>query len=364
MNAKKYNRIKLLAGISKSIITFVLILGFVSFGYSTSLLNNIKSILETDYFQLILFTAITGVALSVLFFPLKYYTEYYLEHKYKLSNQNISRWLWEDFKSMLIGTAVGVPVLLAFFYLLKEFGNLWWLPFSVLMFFISVILAQIVPVIILPLFYKISPINNPELKSRITEMAEKVGMKVDSVFSFDMSKNTKKANAAFTGLGKTKRILLGDTLLNEYSNDEIETVVAHELGHYKHNHIMKNIIIGTLNSFLMFFSIALLYDYSLSWFGFSNLYDIDALPLITIWAMLIGLIITPVGNMISRKFEYEADHYAVVSTNKKDDFVNTLNKLTKQNMGDQEPHWFVEWFFYSHPSVKKRIKKVNTLQTH
>jgi STE24 endopeptidase len=173
-----------------------------------------------------------------------------------------------------------------------------------------------------------------------------------------MSKNTKKANAAFTGLGKTKRIILGDTLLNNYSKNEIETVIAHELGHYKHKHIIKNILFGTVASFLTFFIISILYKNSLSWFDFDSITQIAALPLLSLWAMIVGLIQSPIGNILSRKYEYEADRYAIESTFKPESFISTLNKLTDQNLGDREPHPFVEWFFYSHPSIKNRINAI------
>ena len=361
MNAKKYNNIKLGVGIAKSIISFLLILAFVITGYSVKLESYLSNLTTNNYLMLLVFTAATGIAMSILFFPVKYYIEYHLEHKYELSNQTIAGWLWEDLKGLLVGMLIGIPLLLAFYFALDTFGSLWWLPFSILMFLVSVVLARIVPVVILPLFYKIVPVENEELKERILNLAGKVGMRVENVFSFDMSKNTKKANAAFTGLGKTKRIILGDTLLNEYSNDEIETVIAHELGHYKHKHIVKNITISTISSFLMFFLIAFFYDISLNWFGFDSRTTISALPLLTLWGMLIGLVITPIGNIVSRKFEYEADQYAIESTNKKEAFVRTLNKLTKQNLGDEEPHPFVEWFFYSHPSIRKRIDFINSL---
>ena len=176
-----------------------------------------------------------------------------------------------------------------------------------------------------------------------------------------MSKNTKKANAAFTGIGKSKRILLGDTLLDNYSNDEIETVIAHELGHYKKKHIIKNIIIGTVSSFVTLFLIAVLYKISIEWFGFDSINNIAALPLLMLWAMLIGLIQSPLSNILSRKYEYEADECAIKSTMKANAFISTLNKLNEQNLGDKDPHPFVEWFFYSHPSVKKRISAIENL---
>jgi STE24 endopeptidase len=228
-----------------------------------------------------------------------------------------------------------------------------------LLFIVSVILARVVPILILPIFYKITPVDNENLKSKIAALAEDAGIKVENVYKFDMSKNTKKANAAFTGIGKSKRILLGDTLLNSYSEDEIETVIAHELGHYKKKHIVKNIIIGTASSFLTLFLISLLYQFSLRWFGFSAISQIAALPVLSLWGMLIGVIQTPLSNILSRKYEYEADQYAVSSTKKPGAFIRTLEKLTQQNLGDKDPHPFIEWFFYSHPSIKNRISAID-----
>jgi STE24 endopeptidase len=239
---------------------------------------------------------------------------------------------------------------------------LWWLPFAALMFFISVVLSQIFPIIIFPIFYKISPIENENLKGKINKLAQRAKLKVENVYKFNMSKNTKKANAAFTGLGKTKRIILGDTLLDNYSEDEIETVIAHELGHFKKKHIIKNILIGTVSSFLTLYIIASLYSYSLNWFGFMEITQISALPLLALWSMLIGLIQTPLGNILSRKFEYEADEYAVIETKNPSAFKRTLEKLTDQNLGDKEPHPFVEWFFYSHPSIKNRLNAIEKFE--
>lgn len=358
MDSKKYNNIKLAVGITETILSFLLILLFLFSGYSKILTAYLYTLSQSDYLVLVLFTLITGFALSIVLFPLNFYSSYILEHKYKLSNQTLVKYFTESIKSILVSGAIGIPILLLFYFTLKQFGDNWWLIFSSAMFFISVILSQIFPVIIFPIFYKVKPVEDEELKERIRTLAQSAGLKVQNVYSFDMSKNTKKANAAFTGLGKTKRIILGDTLLSSYTKDEIETVIAHELGHYKKKHILKNIIYGTINSFALFFIISIIYKGSLSWFGFSSITDIAALPLLTLWAMLVGLIQTPIGNILSRKFEYEADEYAIEVTKKPFSFIQTLNKLTEQNLGDKEPHPFVEWYFYSHPSVKKRISAI------
>ncbi|MFC2102940.1 M48 family metallopeptidase [Bacteroidota bacterium] len=361
MDAKRYNNIKLGIGITKTVISFVLILLFVWLGYSLKLENYVSGWFQNNYLIFLSFAFVTGLIGSILFFPVNYYTGFHLEHKYNLSNQTFGKWIWENFKSTLVSIVIGVPVLMLFYFTLNQFGSLWWLPFAIILFFVSVVLSQIFPVLILPIFYKLTPLDNEELKTRIETLSRRAAIKVENLYKFDMSKNTKKANAAFTGLGKTKRIILGDTLIDNYSNEEIETVIAHELGHFKKKHIIKNIIIGTVTSFLTLYLISVLYESSLSWFGFTFITQIAALPLLGLWSMLIGLVQSPFGNVLSRKFEYEADEYAVNETKNPAAFINTLEKLTDQNLGDKDPHPFVEWFFYSHPSIKNRIAAIKIL---
>jgi STE24 endopeptidase len=356
--AKKYNNIKLLVGIGEGIASFILLLLFVWLGYSLQIENYLSDFISNSYLLFIAFILVIGFVGSVLSFPISYYTDFYLEHKYNLSNQTFLKWIWENFKGLLVSIAIGIPILLLFYFSLNQFGELWWLPFAIIMFLISVVLSQIFPILIFPIFYKITPLDNESLKERITELARNANLKVENIYKFDMSKNTKKANAAFTGLGKTKRIILGDTLLDSYSTEEIETVIAHELGHFKKKHIVKNVLIGTLSSFLTLFLIALFYQNSLDWFGFESITQVAAIPLLALWSMLIGLITTPFGNILSRKFEFEADEYALLETKNPFAFKNTLEKLTEQNLGDKEPHPFVEWFFYSHPSIKNRINAI------
>jgi len=358
MKSKKYNNIKLGIRIFKGITSFILIVGFVYFHFSLVLENFLRHYISNGYLLFLAFILLTGFTGILLFFPINFYRDYYLEHKYDLSNQTFGKWIFENFKGLVISLIIGIPILLIFYYMLNKFGEFWWLPFAFILFIISVVAARLIPVVILPLFYKITPFDNEELKIRITRIAEDSGIKVENIFKFNMSKNTRKANAAFTGLGKSKRILLGDTLLDNYSNDEIETVIAHELGHYKRKHIIKNIIIGTTASFGTLFLIAYLYSISLNWFGFVKLQEVAALPILPIWAMLIGLIETPLTNILSRKFEYEADEYAIAITNKPSAFITTLNKLTDQNLADIQPHPLVEWFFYSHPSITKRVSAI------
>ena len=359
MDSKKYNNQKLGLGIAEGILSFLLTLVFVYSGLSLKLENYLSAFTEEKYFIFTLFVISGTLTFGILIFPLSYIKDFYLEHKFGLSNQTFLKWILEDIKSLAVSLVIGIPILLAFYFIMNKYQGMWWLPFAILLFFVSVILARVVPVFILPLFYKVTPIDDEDLIGRIKNLAKDAGINVENVYRFNMSKNTKKANAAFTGIGKSKRILLGDTLLDNFSNDEIETVIAHELGHYKKKHIIKNLIIGTASSFITLFLISFLYEISLHWFGFAAITTIAALPLLALWMMLVSLLTSPFTNILSRKFEYEADEYAVTSTLKADAFILTLKKLTEQNLGDKEPHPFVEWFFYSHPSIKNRTAAIN-----
>lgn len=358
MDSKKYNNTKLALGIFKSASVFILMFLFIWLGFSESLDKYLSDFFPDSYLRFIVFILVISTATGIIFSPFSFYLGYYLEHKYKLSNQTIIKWMWENLKGLLLSMVIGIPVLLLFYYSLNSFQELWWLPFSIMMFILSVGLARIAPIVILPIFYKIIPLDNAELKSRIARLAVDAGLKIENVYKFDMSKNTKKANAAFTGIGKSKRIILGDTLLDNFSDDEIETVIAHEMGHYKKKHIIKGIMFSTASSFLTFFIIAKLYESTFQFFGFNSIEQIAAIPLLLLWAMVVGIILTPLGNIFSRKHEYEADEYAIEVTGKPNSFISTLEKLTEQNLGDKSPHPFVEWFFYSHPSISKRIEAI------
>ena len=180
-------------------------------------------------------------------------------------------------------------------------------------------------------------------------------MNVAGIFTFNLSKSTKKANAGFTGIGKSKRIILGDTLMEHFSDDEIETVFAHELGHYVHGHIWKNIFVGTLSIYIGLFITSKLYSASLEWFGFSTIDQFAALPLLVLWLGVYSVITSPISNVLSRKYEFEADKYAVKKTGNVSAFTSTMRKLAEMNLADVAPHPIIEFLFYSHPSIEKRI---------
>jgi STE24 endopeptidase len=359
--AKTYHRIKLLAGISSSVLSFALILFIVASHLSGEIEFLARSLFSNDYGALLLFALCIGLLQSLTTLPISFYAGYIIEHRYELSNQSLGRWAWERLKGMLVAMPLLLAVLMFLYYSLVTYRELWWLPLAIVLTLASVVLARVAPVLLMPLFYKFTPLSDGSLKERILALCRKTGLSVNGVFLFNLSKNTKKANAGFTGIGKSKRIILGDTLVNEFSEEEIETVFAHELGHYKHRHIMTGIVVSMLSTFVGLFLTAHVYAWSMRWFGFTSISEMAALPLLALWLSVYGLVTSPIGNMISRRHERQADAYAVRNTGNTAAFVAALRKLASMNLADPEPHPLVEFLFYSHPSIARRIAAVESI---
>ncbi|MDD8018523.1 MAG: M48 family metallopeptidase [Bacteroidota bacterium] len=355
-DVKRYNKTKLIVSLAGMVLSFTLILSILISGYTFRIERFAFSYTSSPYLALIIFTAVLGLINGIISFPLGFYSGYILEHKYHLSNQSLRQWLWESAKGFLVSIPIILPLLLIFYFFIVSFELYWWLPLGMVLFIFSIGLSRIAPILILPLFYKLTPLDHSTLKEKILALTKSTTMYVEGIYTFNLSKTTKKANAAFTGIGKSKRILLGDTLMENFSEDEIEIVFAHELGHYSHGHIWKGILVGTISIFLGLFLTAQAYHFSLAWFGFTSPSQISALPLLTVWLGVYSLITSPVSNILSRKHEFEADRYAIKCTNNKPAFASTMQKLASMNMADTSPHPLIEFLFYSHPSIEKRIR--------
>lgn len=360
--AKQYSRTKLVVSLIHTLLFLLLTLFVLATGLTSQVEFLIRRVFEHDELVLLGFAFALGAAESIVGFPLRIYSGYFLEHRFGLSNQTLGRWFFEGVKASLVGAALTAPVLLALFWCLRSFGELWWVPIGTLLFFLTVVLSRLAPVLLFPLFYKFKSMDESTLKDRVMGLCERVGMRVSGVFVFDMSKNTKKANAAFTGIGKSRRIVLGDTLIANFTDEEIETVVAHELGHYKLRHLRTMIVVGTVSTFAGLYVTAQLYSGSLDWFGFAAGDTIAALPLLGLWLGLYSFLTTPVSNVLSRAHERAADRFAVHLTGNKQAFANALTKLGRINLADTAPHPLVEFLFHSHPSIERRIRGLEVIQ--
>ncbi len=356
--AKLYNRTKLLIGITTSSFSFLYVIGVIATGFSRTLESWARSASGNPFIALLLFTVAVATGQILLTSPLGFLSGYILEQRYGLSNQTIGRWAWEHLKGMLIGLPFAAGGVLLFSICLERFGGSWWLPVGIVVSLVSVLMARLAPVLLFPLFYTFTPLEEVPLRDRISRLCQTAGVAFRGIYQFNLSKNTKKANAGFTGIGKSKRIILADTLVHDFTEEEIETVFAHELGHFVHHHLPIGVAAGIITTFLGLFVTARLYDWSLGLAGFNDPTQLAALPLLAIWLSLFGLVVGPLMNILSRRNERQADHYAVSTTGNATAFASALRKLAFMNLADPEPHPLVEFLFYSHPSITRRIREV------
>lgn len=359
--SKEYNRYKLGIGIASSLLSFLFLLLIVLTGVSTAIARFLESSLHHPYLAVIVFAAIIGVAEAVLTFPFSFYSGFVLEHRFHLSNQSLFAWSVEKLKGLLVAVPIGLAVLLLLFFCLRTWGEWWWIAVGIGLTVLSVILARLAPILILPLFYTLTPINEGTLSKRLRALCDERGLTIEGIFRFNLSKDTKKANAGFTGIGKTKRIILGDTLVDEFTEDEVVTVFAHELGHYRHHHIWLGMLAGAISTFGGLFVAALLCRWSYGFVGIIGPADMAGLPLLALWLLLYALLTSPLTAMLSRRWEYQADAYAVQSTHNATAFSAALRRLASMNLADPDPHPLVEFLFYGHPSISKRVRYVESL---
>lgn len=324
-------------------------------GISLPIVRHVEVFFPDPYLAFLFFLALIGASASLIGFPLAFYGSYLLEHRFGLSNQSVFAWLIERVKSLVVSLSLGIPVALVFYYLLRTTGAWWWLFFSLFTFLFAVLLARLSPVLIYPLFYKFRPLGNEEIIQRINALLSDQHVSVRGIYTFNMSRDTKKANAGFTGIGKSRRIILSDTLIDHFTPDEIRVVFAHELGHYMRRHIVKGILISGILMFTSFYLCGLVYDGTLSRFGFIHVYDIAATPLLFFYLGVLSLLLMPATNALSRRFEREADRCALEFTGDRDSFISSMEKLAETNLADMNPPRLVEFLFYSHPSLDKRI---------
>ncbi|NOQ96772.1 MAG: M48 family metalloprotease [Calditrichae bacterium] len=355
--AKQYNRLRLLTSIGNITIDVIFWMVIIYSGLGSLLANICYQTIEQPLLQFYLFVIFLGGMSFAIHFPLGFYSGFILEHQFSLSVQSLTGWFIEKLKSIFIALLLGGIILTVFFILLTWYPSWWWIFVWLFLLIFSVILSRIAPLVIFPLFFKFKSLENQQLKERIQKFAQKWNLQISGVYQFNLSKNTKKANAAFTGIGKSKRIILGDTLLEKFDEDEIETIFAHEVGHYHHKHIIKGIILNSIISFIGLWLIYHIYTFILKISSYES-YRLEALPYLAIIFLFYGLITGPIGNYISRKYEYQADNFAVSTTGKSDIYKNSLKKLADLNLADESPHPIIEFLFYSHPSIKHRIEKI------
>jgi STE24 endopeptidase len=302
-----------------------------------------------------LYAAVFGGIYMLLDAPLGYYGGFVLPHRYGLATQSFRSWLWDRVKGTAIGGVLGLILLEVMYALLRASPNWWWLWTALVMLLFTVVLSNLAPVLIFPLFYKFTPLEDEGLVARLTRLAEGAGTRVRGVFRFDMSSKTAQANAALTGLGNTRRIILGDTLLDHFTPDEIETVLAHELGHHVHGDMGKGILVQSALTLGGLWLASLALEWGVTAFGFESIADVAAMPWLALVLGAFGLVTMPLSNAYSRWRERLADRYALETTRDPQAFASAMTRLANQNLADADPEPWVEVLLHSHPAISRRV---------
>jgi len=308
-----------------------------------------------DWLRLIAMAAVVGVGLEALTFPIDFWSGFVLEHRYELSNQNLLGWLWRRLKAYAVGGVLGLLLLLGLYAILRWTGEYWWLWAAGGWLVVSLVLGQLLPVLILPLFYKVTRLDDAPLLEKLQRLAAGTGLTVAGVYRLHLSAETRKANAALAGLGRTRRVLLGDTLLEQFTPEEIEVVFAHEVGHHVYRHLPKMVVVSVLLATAGFWLVNLVLGLGAPRLGYAGVADPSALPLLLLVLSLFGLILSPLQNALSRFFETQCDRYALARTSMPAAYRSAFVKLARINKSDPDPNPLVAWLFYDHPPIRRRL---------
>jgi STE24 endopeptidase len=301
----------------------------------------------------LIFMVVYGLVMA----PLAYYGGFRLPHRYGLSTQTLQAWLADQAKGGLLGCALGLAVVEVIYYLLRAMPEVWWLVTGVFLLGLSVILTTVTPVVVVPLFYKLTPLGDEELVARLTSLAERAEARVRGVFTMNLSSKSRAANAMLMGLGKTRRIVLGDTLYEDFTADEIEVILAHELGHHVAHDIWLGVAFEGVVTLGGLYAAHLVLGWGTKAMGLGGLEDVAGLPLLALVMGAFMVVTMPLGNGFSRWREELADEYALRLTGKPEAFVSVMVRLANQNLADVDPERWVELLLHSHPAIGKRIER-------
>jgi Zn-dependent protease with chaperone function len=302
-----------------------------------------------------LFAIFLSILLHAVELPIAFYQGFLLEHRYGLSNQKLPHWAADQVKAAILSIVFAVLGVSVVYGTLRWSPQYWWIVSAALFALATIGLARLAPVLLLPIFYRFKPLDRPELVNRLLALGSRARTDILGVFEWTLSAHTKKANAALTGMGRTRRILLSDTLLSDYSEDEIEVILAHELSHHVHHDLWRAVGVQTALLVGAFYVAHIALARLAVPLALAGLDDPAGLPLLMLAGGACSFAFLPVSNAVSRAHERRADRYALEMTEHPAAFISAMKRLSQQNMAEEHPSRLVQWLFYSHPPITDRI---------
>jgi STE24 endopeptidase len=359
--ARRYHRRQLALTALSLVLGVLFLVGVLVTGVARDIAQASAAVTAAWWWQVGVVTAVLGVAHALLVLPLGWLGGYVLPRRDGLLHQPVRSWLGDRLKAAVLGgvlTLAGVEVI----YGLLRVTRWWWLAAAAVFFAGQVVMTVVVPVWVLPLFYRMRPLEPGPLRDRLQVLAGRVGVAVMGVWSVDHSRKSRTANAAVVGLGRTRRIVLFDTLVAGFEAAEIEAVVAHELGHHVHGDIARGLTVSGLLTLTTFVAADAALRIGVPLWGLSGPADPAGLPWLGLIVLALGLCTMPLRNTVSRWMERQADDFALTTTRDPEAFVGAMERLARLNLAERRPHRLEELVLYSHPPIDRRIARARALE--
>jgi STE24 endopeptidase len=352
---KRYHRTDRILSVAAFLVDLAILLTLLFTGWTITLRTLAFHCATRPWVAVLIYLALFGIITHIIGLPLSFLQGFWLEHRYGLSNLTLAGWMKDELKGVALSGALAVLGVEFLYVAIHRWPEHWWILCAVVFVGFFILLANLAPILIFPIFFKFKPLENPPLAERLLELSQRAGTRVKGIFEWKLSEKSKKANAALVGLGNTRRIVLSDTLLGQFQDEEVEAVLAHEFGHHVHRHMFQGIAIQGGATFLGFY----LVHRTLGWlsprFGFRGAADFANLPLLALVTVGLSLALLPGVNAHSRAMERQADAYALRAISSRDAFVSSMEKLADLNLAERHPHPWIEFVFHGHPSIEKRI---------
>jgi len=316
-----------------------------------------RIIADAAFDSVALYVVLLACVIELVTLPFAFQLGWRLERKYGLSRETSGAWLRDQAKGFAVGLPIAVGAAEIVYFSARSWPQVWWVPAAGALTLGLIALAHLAPVLLMPLFVRVKPLDRPALSARLAALSARAGVPIVGVFEWELGARTSKANAALTGLGSTRRILLSDTLLASYSDDEIEVILAHELAHHVYRDLWSAVAVEAALLFMGAYAASVVLAAAGPALGLRAPSDVAGLPLLLLTAGGLSLVLTPVARALSRRHERRADAFALRMTGAADAFVSAMKRLGAQNLAEEDPSALTRLLFHSHPPLGERIDR-------
>jgi STE24 endopeptidase len=354
--SRRYESLKQLVSVTGFVLDILILLYLLTSHASIRIRQLAEGVTGAHWLSIAIYVLLISVIFKAIDLPLTFLSGFVLERRFGLSRQSLGGWIKDQLKGLAIGIPLSIAGVELIYRLLGSSPAHWWLYASLIFIAFVVLMTNLAPVLLLPLFFKFRPVENQDLQNRVDRLARRTNTAVCGIFEWALGEKTRKANAAVVGWGNTRRIIVSDTLLENFSGEEIEVIMAHELCHHVKNHIWQGLALQSLLAFVGFYVAYRILPPFSAHFGFRNIADVADLPLLALVMSAVSVLILPLVNTFSRHLETQADLYALDITGDALAFVSSMEKLADINLANKTPNRIIEFIFYSHPCVEDRIK--------